>query len=149
MIKTSGKQTARPSPPRRSKFDPKVYATLLVEHLPAVIASEKENDAAMETACRLMKKGPKGRSPEETRLLNLLGTLIESFEQKAYPIGHSEPSTVLRELMREHELKQSDLLDIFGSQGTVSQVLSGRRAISKTQARKLSERFRLPIDLFI
>lgn len=51
--------------------------------------------------------------------------------------------------MREHELKQTDMVEIFGSQGTVSQVLNGKREISKAQARKLSERFRLPIDVFI
>lgn len=41
------------------------------------------------------------------------------------------------------------MVEIFGSQGTVSQVLNGKREISKAQARKLSERFRLPIDVFI
>lgn len=40
------------------------------------------------------------------------------------------------------------MLDIFGSQGTVSLVLNGKREISKSQARKLSTRFRLPIDVF-
>jgi HTH-type transcriptional regulator/antitoxin HigA len=41
------------------------------------------------------------------------------------------------------------MLDIFGSQGVVSQVLNGKREISKSQAKKLSQRFRLPIDMFI
>lgn len=64
-------------------------------------------------------------------------------------MGESNPAVALRELMREHGLKQTDMLDIFGSQGTVSQVLNGKREISKSQARKLSQRFRLPIDIFI
>ena len=61
----------------------------------------------------------------------------------------SNPRVALRELMREHELKQTDMLDIFGSQGVVSQVLNGKREISKAQARRLATRFRLPIDIFI
>ena len=51
-------------------------------------------------------------------------------------MGGSNPAVALRELMLEHGLKQTDMLDIFGSQGTVSQVLNGKREISKSQARK-------------
>ena len=82
-------------------------------------------------------------------MLELLAALIEDFEERSYPIGMSAPAVALRELMREHDLKQVDLAEILGSQGTVSQVLNGKREISKSQARKLSDRFRSPIDLFI
>lgn len=133
-----------------ANYNPEKYSALLSECLPGVIRTEEENEAAIEFAGRLMKKGEGDRSPEETRLLDLLVTLIEDFETKAYPIAEtSDPSVALRELMIEHELKQTDMLDIFGSQGVVSQVLNGKREISKTQARKLSERFRLPLDIFI
>ncbi len=110
--------------------------------------AEQKNDRAIEMAGRLLRKGA-GRSPEEDRLLDLLATLIEDFELKAYPINATSPAVALREIMREHQLKQTDLVEIFGSQGTVSLVLNGRREISKSQARKLSERFRLPLDVFI
>ncbi len=132
-----------------TNYDPRLYGNLLVDYLPGVIQTEEENDRAIEFAGRLMKKGER-RSPEETKLLDLLITLIEAFEEKAYPMGEtSNPAVAVRELMREHELKQTDMLEIFGSQGVVSQVLNGKREISKAQARKLSERFRLPIDVFI
>lgn len=131
-----------------TNYNPQMYANLLVEYLPSVIQTEEENDRAIEFAGRLMKKGDK-RSPEETRLLDLIVTLIEDFEEKAYPMGETTPQFALQELMREHELKQTDMLDIFGSQGVVSQVLNGKREISKAQARRLSERFRLPVDIFI
>ena len=133
----------------KTRFDPRAYGGLLKELLPASIGSEKENERLIEAAGRLMKKG-KERSPEETRLLDLLVTLIEDFEERTYPMGlSSDPVLALRELMREHDLKQTDLLDVFGSQGTISQVLNGKREISKSQAKKLSERFRLPVDIFI
>lgn len=131
-------------------YDPHKYARLLVEHLPGVIQTEEDNEKALEIAGLLIKKGEGKRSPEEERLLDLLVTLIEDFEEKAYPISDkSNPPLALRELMREHQLKQTDMLDIFGSQGVVSQVLNGKREISKAQARRLSTRFRLPIDIFI
>lgn len=132
-----------------SKYDPNAYANLLVEYLPGVIQTEAENEKALAIVLQLMKKGERGRSPEESRLLELLVTLVEDFEEKAYPLGSSNPAVALRELMNEHELKQTDMVEIFGSQGTVSLVLNGKREISKSQARKLSERFRLPIDIFI
>ncbi len=114
-----------------------------------VIKTEEENDRALEIVLGLMKKGEM-RSSEEARQLDLLVTLIEDFEDKAYPMGESVvPSDILRSLMEEHELKQTDMLDVFGSQGVVSQVLNGKREISKAQARRLSERFRLPVDIFI
>jgi len=131
-----------------TNYDPRKYASLLVDCLPGVIQTEEENDKAIEIAGTLMKKGDK-RSPEETRLLDLLVTLIEDFEEKAYPMGEVKPADMLRSLMEEHELKQTDMVEIFGSQGVVSQVLNSKREISKAQARKLSERFRLPLDVFI
>lgn len=133
-----------------TNYDPHKYANLLVEYLPGVISTETENERVLEIAGRLLKKRDKDLSPEEDRLLDLLVTLIEDFEEKAYPISdRSDPQVALRELMREHELIQTDLLDIFGSQGTVSQVLNGKRSISKAQARRLSDRFHLPLDIFI
>lgn len=132
-----------------TNYDPQKYANLLVGYLPGVIDTEEENDKAVEFAGALMRKGA-SRSPEETRLLDLLVTLIEDFEEKAYPMGESvKPADILRSLMDEHGLKQTDMVDIFGSQGVVSQVLNGKRSISKAQARRLSERFRLPLDIFI
>jgi HTH-type transcriptional regulator/antitoxin HigA len=130
--------------------NPRAYADLLVEYLPGVIQTEKENERALEMAARLMQKGENNLSPEEERLLDLLTTLIEDFEERSYPMGETaNPRIALREQMREHELKQTDMVEIFGSQGVVSQVLNGEREISKAQARKLAERFRLPVDIFI
>jgi HTH-type transcriptional regulator/antitoxin HigA len=130
-------------------YDQKTYGSLLIEANPGPIETKKENERALAIIDRLMRKDEGALSPEEDRLLRMLAVLVEDFESRAYPMGPSNPAVALRELMREHDLKQSDMLDIFGSQGTVSQVLNGKREISKSQARKLSERFRLPIDVFI
>jgi HTH-type transcriptional regulator/antitoxin HigA len=46
-------------------------------------------------------------------------------------------------------LKQSDLLHIFGSSGIASEVFNGKRAISKAQAKKLAEHFKVSVELFI
>ncbi len=132
-----------------TSYDPKKYGELLIDVSPGAIETEEENERALAIIDRLMRKDEDALSPEEDRLLRMLAVLVEDFENRAYPMGEPNPAVALRELMREHGLKQNDMLEIFGSQGTVSQVLNGKREISKAQARKLSERFRLPVDIFI
>ena len=56
------------------------------------------------------------------------------------------PDSRCRSLMEEHGLRQRDLLDVFGSRGIASEVTSGKRAISKAQAKKLAALFHVPAD---
>lgn len=133
-----------------AQYDPKAYNKLLVSVSPGEIETENDYEQMLKMIDRLMKKDEDSLSPEEDRLIRLLAVLVEDYESRHYPIDiTSNPPVALRELMREHGLKQVDMVDIFGSQGTVSQVLNGKREISKAQARKLSARFHLPIDVFI
>jgi len=133
-----------------TKYDTKKYGKLLIEALPGLIETEEENERALEIVWNLMKKGENKLSLEEDRLLGLMVRLIEDFEGKAYPMGDKAmPLDTLRSLMEEHSLRQADLVDIFGTQSVVSEVLSGKRGISKTHARRLADRFRLSADLFI
>jgi HTH-type transcriptional regulator/antitoxin HigA len=127
------------------------YGILLAETLPAIIETEEENERALETVERLMKKGEGNLSPEETSLFRLLVRLIEDFEERAYPqVGNSStPRDVLTFLMDQQGLKQKDLVVIFSSSGTISQVLKGEREISKTQAKALAAKFKVSADLFI
>jgi len=133
------------------KVDKTKYGMLLAETLPGIIETEEENERAVETVQRLMKKGEGNLSPEETSLFRLLVRLIEDFEEKTYPeVGRSStPRDVLAFLMEQQGLKQKDLVDIFSSSGTISQVLNGAREISKSQAKALAAKFRVSAELFI
>ena len=55
----------------------------------------------------------------------------------------------LKKLMENRDLRQRDLLPVFGSGSVTSDVLTGKREISKQHARKLSEFFSVPAGLFI
>jgi Predicted transcription regulator containing HTH domain len=81
-------------------------------------------------------------------LLDTLGTLIEAYEEKRHPIPASNGADVLRYLMEEHGLKQSDLPEV-GSQGVVSEVLSGKRELNVRQIRALARRFHVSPAVFI
>ena len=59
------------------------------------------------------------------------------------------PVEILRDLMERNGLKAIDLIDVLGSRGKVSEILSGKRAISKEQAKRLGERFNISAAAFI
>jgi len=82
-------------------------------------------------------------------LASLLTALIERFEESRYDLGHASPLDALHNLMEVRDLRQRDLIPIFGASSTVSDVLNGKRSISKTHARKLSDFFHVPVSLFI
>ena len=130
------------------EVDPKRYGRLLSRKLPAVIRTEEENQrliAELEQFDRLADE----LTPEEREYAELLTVLIEAFEDASYALEGSTADSRLRSLMEEHGLRQRDLLDVFGSRGVASEVVNGKRAISKAQAKKLAALFHVPADLFV
>ena len=131
-----------------TKVNPQKYGKLLTETLPTVIKTEAENDRAILIVEKLLAKGDK-LSFEENALLELLGKLIADFEEKFYQPRDASPQEVLIELMNARGLKQKDLVEVLGSKSRVSEVLSGKREISKMQAKSLAEYFGVSAELFI
>lgn len=72
--------------------------------------------------------------------LDVLGTLIESYESDHVEVKGATGKDVLKSLMEEHRVTQSDLPEV-GSQGIVSEILHGRRELNARQIKALSERF--------
>ena len=130
------------------KIDPARYRRLLSQAMPVVIETEEENERMLVIAEKLMKKG-ENLSAEEEKLLKLLARLIEDFEQRYYRPSEAEPLEVLHHLMEARGVKQSQLWELFGSKGIASEVLNGKRGISKTHARALANYFHVPVDLFV
>ncbi len=82
-------------------------------------------------------------------LLDIVTFFVHDYEERNVEIPDAEPSAVLRFLMDQHDLRQTDLTEIFGSQSNVSEVLSGKREINARQARALAARFRVSPAVFI
>jgi HTH-type transcriptional regulator/antitoxin HigA len=116
--------------------------------MPVVIETEEENQRMLAIVEKLMKKG-EDLSVEEEKLLKLLARLIEDFEQRYYQPPEAEPLEVLHHLMEARGVKPSQLWEVFGSKGIASEVLNGKRGISKTHARALANYFHVPVDLFV
>ncbi len=130
------------------KIDPSRYKRLLSQTMPMVIETEQENERMLAVVEKLMDKG-EDLSPEEEKLLKLFARLIEDFEKRYYHPKEAAPLEVLQHLMEARGVKQTHLWEVFGSKGIASEVLNGKRGISKTQARALAHYFHVPADLFI
>ena len=130
------------------KIDPVRYRRLLSRTMPVVIETEEENVRMLAVVEKLMQKGEK-LSAEEEKLLKLLTRLIEDFEERFYRPNEATPLEVLRHLMEARGVKQSQLWEVFGSKGIASEVINGKRGISKTHARALADYFHVPAELFI
>lgn len=131
-------------------YNPKIYGSLLADALPGIIESGAEYERIEEIFNRLISKGEDKLSPEENKLFGLLANLLEEYETRTLgAIPDFTPRELLTALMRENKLKQTEMTEIFGTQSVVSEVLNGKREITKTQAKALAERFAMKIEAFI
>jgi HTH-type transcriptional regulator / antitoxin HigA len=81
-------------------------------------------------------------------LVDIVGDLIEDYESKQHPLPDVTGVQALKFLMEQHGLKQSELTEI-GSQGVVSEILTGKRELNIRQVRALSERFGVSAATFV
>jgi HTH-type transcriptional regulator / antitoxin HigA len=123
-----------------------VYGNLLAQHQPKAIETEAENEAVITLAESLEHRQ---RTPEEDALLELLIILIEKFEEASYPVPNVEPNRMLLHLMEARNMKQEELVGTIGSRGVVSEIVNGKRSISKAQAKTLGQLFHVSPSLFI
>ena len=128
----------------------------LAEHLSAIsariplqtIRSKRAYKTATAAMNALLDAGGADESNPLSALVSLLGELIADYED-----AHSSPKTIspadmLRFLMNQHGLSQGDLPEV-GSQGVVSEILSGKRDLNVRQIRLLSERFGVGPQVFV
>ncbi len=115
------------------------YAALLSETRPEVIRDERQNQAYIQFLEKLTSK--KSVTLAEEKLINLLALLIEDFESKHFPVPDAPPIAIIRHLMEAHGLRQKDLVGIFGTESIASEVLHGKRELTKEHIKRLSARF--------
>ena len=130
------------------------YLKLLdeVQLIPKVIETETEYAQNLSVAERLIGK-KKHRTPEETVLLRLLVKVIEDYEENNYNLKEWRdlpPYEILQHLLEVSHTRQADLVGIISpSKGLISAIVNGKRSISKEQAKKLGEYFKISPSAFI
>jgi len=137
--------STRPTRGRHSYLD-------LVQLFPVrPLRNEADHAAAVKVAVRLSGREAPALSRDESDYLSALLRMIDDFESLDQKVARAEISGVdaLRFLMGETSLGISDVGRIIGSQSAASEILSGRRDLSKTHIRKLADHFRLSAALFL
>jgi len=81
-------------------------------------------------------------------LVDIVGDLIEDYEAEQHQLPETNGIDALKFLMEQHGLKQGDLKEI-GSQGVVSEILTGKRELNVRQVRALSQRFGVSTATFL
>lgn len=81
-------------------------------------------------------------------VLDYLANQVKAYEDKHCPIPVAEPKEVLRFLMGQHHVRQEDLKDC-APQSRISDILTGKRGISKEIAKRLASRFHVHADVFL
>lgn len=81
--------------------------------------------------------------------LSLLLLLVKDYEDRNIHLPELDPIEVVKLKMKERGMKAKDLEPIIGSKGHVSSILSGRRELTLSMAKKLKSYFNLPAEIFM
>ena len=112
------------------------------------IRSERDYDRAVRRLNGLLDEIGTNEQHPLYGLLDTLGPLIHACEEQRHRMSKVRGAEMLRLLMEEHGLTQSVLLEI-GSQGVVSEILSGKRELNNRQIRALAKRFHVSPAVFV
>lgn len=110
------------------------------------IRTEKDYEAAMAEVEALW--GSKNGTPKGDRL-DVLATLIESWEIATYPIDPPDPIEAIKFRMEQQGLTRKDLEGIIGSRARIAEVLDRKRGLSIAMIRRLNSELHIPAEILI
>lgn len=111
------------------------------------IKTEADLSSALNRIAALMGKAEPD-TPEGDEL-DVLLTLAEAYERRHWPVYPPSAIDALKFHMDQHGLKQTDLEPFIGSQGRVSEVLSGKRRLSLDMIRRLNSGLGIPAECLL
>jgi HTH-type transcriptional regulator/antitoxin HigA len=114
----------------------------------AVAHSEAEYDRQVSFLDSLLEEVGEDEGHPLASLIETVGSLVETYEAANLTEPEGSPADVLNYLMQEHCVRQGDLPEI-GSQGVVSEILSGKRRLNTRQVKALGLRFGVSPVVFI
>jgi HTH-type transcriptional regulator / antitoxin HigA len=115
---------------------------------PRIIKTEQQHRDALAEVERLAADDLAIGTPEGDRL-ELLAKLVEDYEKQRFAFARPDPLSAIRFRMEEQGLRQKDLAPILGGKNRVSEVLSGKRALTLGMVRALSESLHIPVELLV
>ncbi len=110
------------------------------------VRTDADYEAALARIDEIMDAEPGTPAGRE---LDVLVDLVELYERRREPMGHPDPVSAIEFRMEQAGLKRRDLIPFIGSRAKVSEVLSGRRAITMPMARALHEHLGIPAGVLL
>jgi HTH-type transcriptional regulator/antitoxin HigA len=129
-------------------IDAKQYGRILSRELPRAIRNGRDLEKAVARLDELDRRD-ESLTPEERELGELYTALIEAYEDNSYPVPRAAPGEFLRALLEHRGLAQAAIAPLLGGSGHASEIVNGKRSISKAHARKLAGFFGVAADSFI
>jgi HTH-type transcriptional regulator/antitoxin HigA len=112
------------------------------------IRTEADYLTAVHEVSALIDLDPSADSPEGERL-EVLGTLVQAYEVKHYPIDPPDPIEAIKFRMEQAGMTVKDLVPFIGPLNRVYEVLSHKRSLSLSMIRRLSEGLNIPAEVLI
>ena len=112
------------------------------------IRNENEYDKAIERLNTLIDEIGDNEQHPLYELLDTLGAVIDTYEEKHYPMPECSGVEVLQFLMEEHQLEPSDIPEI-GTPDIVSEILDGERELTVKHLQALAARFHVSPAVFV
>jgi len=110
------------------------------------IKTEKDYNQALERLEEIFDAKTGSAEGDE---LEVLGILIDQFENEHFPIGLPDPIEAIKFRMEQLGYNQNDLADIVGLKSRASEILNRKRKLSLEMIRQLHERLHIPTDVLI
>ncbi len=112
------------------------------------IRTEADYFAVLKEVSALIDLDPATDSPEGDRL-DVLGTLVQAYEAKHYPIDPPDPIDAIKFRMDQSGMTVKDLVPYIGPLNRVYEVLSHKRSLSLSMIRRLSDGLHIPAEVLI
>jgi HTH-type transcriptional regulator/antitoxin HigA len=119
---------------------------LLAEYQPGPITNEVEYERVM----ALVEEFYPRRCESEAigRFMALVTMLVHHYESRAHALPAVQPIELIKFLIAERGLKQKDLVDVFKTKSIVSEVLRGRRELTREHIERLAAKFAVSPAVF-
>ena len=135
---------------RRKAINPEIYTKLFRDALPMPPVTAADNERLIEVMASIDERHERGdATPEEVAFAELLAIVVEDFENRHYSLPAVPPHEALQALMEDRSLQHKDIAQIVGNKGLTTEIIAGRRKISKAVAVRLSTRLSVPVELFL
>jgi HTH-type transcriptional regulator/antitoxin HigA len=135
---------------RSPRRDPARFLRLVREFPLRPIRTKRDYQAAAKVMEALAVRGEDDLNLDELDYLDVLADLIDAYDTEHFSAPtQGTPQERLKSLLESTGMRTADLGRLLGNSGLASQILVGRRQLSKTHIRLLSQHFKLDASYFL